>query len=145
MNIFLDTNILLDVLLEGRIHRDASLKIVNAAKNNPDLTAFVSVQSLSDIAYVFTHNKKTDKQKFYLPVGKLLSFLNLTTVSTKAAEESIQGVFPDYEDEEQLRCAMESHCTYFITGDKQILGKSPFDIKTIHPSLFLEQASKRNQ
>lgn len=142
MNIFLDTNIILDVLLEGRIHRDASLKIVNAAKNNPDLTAFVSVQSLSDIAFVFTNKKKTDQQKFHVPLKEMLAFLTLTTISTKASGESLKGDFPDFEDEEQLRCALEENCSYFITGDRQILEMNPFDIKAVHPRDFLAMASK---
>ena len=142
MNIFLDTNILLDVLIEGRIHRDASLKIVNAAKNNPDLSAFVSVQSLTDIAFIFTHKKKTDTLKFHAPLKELLSFLTLTTISTKAFGESLNGEFPDFEDDEQLRCALEENCSYFITSDRQILDTNPFDIKAVHPRDFLAMASK---
>lgn len=142
MNIFLDTNILLDVLIEGRIHRDASLKIVNAAKHNPDLTAFVSVQSMTDIAFVFTNKKKTDKQKFHAPLKEMLSFLTLTTISTRASGESLNGDFPDFEDEEQLRCALEENCSYFITSDRQILDTNPFDIKAVHPRDFLAMASK---
>ena len=142
MNIFLDTNILLDVLIEGRLHREASLKIVNAAKNNPDLSAFVSVQSLTDIAFIFTHKKKTDTLKFHAPLKELLSFLTLTTISTKAFGESLNGEFPDFEDEEQLRCALEENCSYFITSDRQILDTNPFDIKAVHPHDFLAMASK---
>ena len=144
MKVFLDTNILLDVLIrEGRLNYDSSLRVLNAAKLNSGINAFVSVQSLTDVAYVFTGKAGTDPADFYEPVKKLLSFMNLHTISAECAIASLDRLFPDFEDELQLRCAMEIPCTYFITGDRSILDKQPFsNITAIHPADFLSMAQK---
>lgn len=144
MNIFLDTNIILDVLIcNGRNNREASLRIIDAARANNELNAFVSTQSLSDAAYLFTKSKKTDNKRFYKPVSKLLVFINLASVNPSHATLALDGLFPDYEDEVQLRCAIDAKCSFFITSDKQILERQPFDqIKAIHPAVFLELASR---
>lgn len=145
MKIFLDTNILLDVLVkENRPNYEYSRKIMDAARTTSDLAAYISVQSISDCAYYYTKKGKTDVIKYILPLRNILSFIRLRTTLEQSAYDALAGTFPDLEDEMQLRCAIDAECAYFITGDREILDHQPFKlIKAIHPAEFLAIAARQ--
>lgn len=144
MKIFLDTNILLDFIIQQqRPNHDASSRILYFAKDNPDLVVYCSVQSISDAAYYFTKKGITDSDRFLLPMKSLLSFLRPRRVSEQDLYDSLRGLFDDFEDELLLRSAIEADCAYFITGDQRIIDTQPFNsIKAIHPAEFLALAAR---
>ena len=144
MKAFLDTNIICDYLFgPARTNFHKSIHILNAACNR-EIDTVISVQTITDAAYIYTERGKYRQDDFRQRMEVLCSFVELTTISPESARQSLKGAFTDFEDEAQLRCAMEADCAYFITADQRILESQPFgeDIIAIHPAVFLELASK---
>lgn len=144
MKIFLDTNIIMDYLIrDGRPNYAATMSILYAARTNPDIVAYTSVQSISDTAFYFTKKGLTSDEWFLQPVKSLLTYVRLRTVSEQDAYNAMAGSFSDFEDELQLQCAIDADCVYFITGDHKIINTQPFKlIKAIHPADFLSLAAR---
>lgn len=144
MKIFLDTNIIMDYLIrDGRPNYAATMSILYAARTNPDIVAYTSVQSISDTAFYFTKKGLTSDEWFLQPVKSLLTYVRLRTISEQDAYTAVAGSFSDFEDELQLKCAIDAECVYFITGDHKIISSQPFKlIKAIHPADFLSLAAR---
>lgn len=145
MKIFLDTNILMDYLVGScRPNYEASARLLAEVKNNPDISAFVSVQSITDCSYFFTKKSITSNDFFLEPVRKILALVRLRAHSDHNVYECFSRSFTDFEDEMLLRSAIDNDCAYFITGDQKILEKQPFPlIKAIHPADFLAKAAAK--
>ena len=148
MNIYLDTNILMDVFIgETRPNYRYSIAILNALKIKPELTGFVSVQSVTDIAYCFTKHEKEQRSVLYQNIKKLLLFLKLVTFTQAMSEQALKAEPRDFEDLEQILCAESNNCSWFITGDKELLktyGDDPKRINVISPEEFFRLTTKKN-
>ena len=147
MKIFLDTNILMDVFVrDNRMNYSASARVLDAAKNNSNLYAYISVQSVTDVAYYYTKRGVTDPSTFIAPLKSVLSYVRLRTVSEQDVYNAIAGSFSDFEDDLLLQCEIDSDCAYFITGDQKIIQNQPYKlIKAIHPTDFLALASRQTK
>ena len=145
MKIFLDTNIIMDYLLrENRPNYNVSMRVLYAARCNPDIIAYTSVQSLTDAAFFFTKKSMTSSEWFLQPVKDLLSYVRLRNISEQDAYNAMSGNFSDFEDDLQLQCAIDAECVYFITGDQKILQNQPYKLITaIHPADFLARAARQ--
>lgn len=148
MKIYLDTNIIMDVLVgESRENYKYSIRILNAIKKTPGFFGLLSVQSLTDIAYSQTKYGPENRKRFYEKAKELLKFLILVTIRPSNAEEAIWTEPLDFEDHEQILCAEDSDCSWFITGDKKLLENYqnlPERIPVISPKAFMEMASQKS-
>lgn len=149
MRIYLDTNIIMDVLVgASRENYEYSLRILNAIKKNPGLFGIFSVQSLTDIAYSLTKYGPEKRKRFYEQAKELLKILILVTIRPTNANEAIWTEPSDFEDHEQILCAEDNDCAWFITGDKKLLENYqnlPERISVISPKAFIEIASHKNE
>lgn len=145
MNIYLDTNILMDVFVgPERENYDDSVRILDAINKHPDLVGVVSVQSLTDIAYTFTKYGAANRRQFYSQVRFLLQFLKLVTLSPANATDALRLEPQDFEDQEQLLCAEDNLCAWFITGDHKLIDsqESAGGVPVVSPGRFLELVSQ---
>lgn len=146
MKIYLDTNIVMDVLVgPSRENYNYSVRILNAIENNPGLMGLFSVQSLTDIAYSLTKHGGDNKKRFYEQAKTLLRILKLVSIKPTAADEAIWTEPDDFEDLEQILCAEDNGCSWFITGDLKLLAtfqNTPEHIPVISPKEFLRLASQ---
>ena len=137
MKIYLDTNIIMDVLVgPSRENYPYSIRILNAIEKTSGLVGLFSVQSLTDIAYSLTKHGADNRKRFYEQAKEL--FTN--------ADEAIWAEPVDFEDYEQILCAEDNGCSWFITGDLQLLNNYqnlPERIPVISPKAFLEMASQK--
>lgn len=149
MKIYLDTNIIMDVLVgPTRENYPYSIRILNAIKNIPELFGIFSVQSLTDIAYSQTKYGPENRKHFYEQAKELLKILILVTIRPTNADEAIWTEPVDFEDHEQILCAEDNDCSWFITGDKKLLEvyqNLPERIPVISPKAFIEAASKKKE
>ena len=149
MRIYLDTNIIMDVLVgTSRDNYQYSIRILNAIKNNPRLFGLISVQSLTDIAYSQTKYGQENRKRFYEQAKELLKILILVTIRPTNADEAIYTEPVDFEDHEQILCAEDNECSWFITGDKRLLQNYqnlPERIPVISPKDFIEIASQQKE
>ena len=147
MNIFLDTNIIMDVLVgPSRENYPYSIRILNAIEKTSGLTGLFSVQSLTDIAYSQTKYGAENRKRFYEQAKELLQRIRLVTIKPANANEALWAEPEDFEDYEQILCAEDNDCSWFITGDLKLLTNYqnlPKRIPVISPRAFFEMASQK--
>ena len=147
MKVYLDTNVIMDVLAgPSRENYPYSIRILNAIEKTAGLIGFFSVQSLTDIAYSQTKYGAENRKRFYEQVKELLKIVKLVTIKPSNADESIWAEPVDFEDHEQILCAEDNDCSWFITGDLKLLSNYqnlPERIPVISPKAFFEMASQK--
>lgn len=119
MKVFLDTNVLLDVLSDARPNHPYSTAILQVARQGR-LTACVSTQSIIDASYVQTQSSGVSVEQFRAAVKLLTSFVTVSYIEKMDIELATGCQIPDYEDAAQISCALNSCCDAIITADEKI-------------------------
>ena len=115
--IFLDTNIVLDIIDSTRSNHEKALQLGSYLLLN-DYEIFVSEDMLTTLFYI-----SSDKQKTLLFIKEVI-FVDWkivpfgTEVIKKAIDLSLEKKL-DLEDVLQCLCAKENECRVFITNDKR--------------------------
>jgi Predicted nucleic acid-binding protein, contains PIN domain len=110
--LFLDTNVVLDLLGEREPFYDAAAKIATLADEGA-IHIVVSALSYSTVFYILSRFESKTVVK-----EKLLKFKAISQVSAlteKVVDKSLISKFDDFEDALQYYCAMESGCSMLIT------------------------------
>lgn len=118
MKAFLDTNVLMDILMDARTEHEASLFLLQVIRSG-DISGCMTTQSVIDAAYVQTQRRKMHSLSFkqaIKTVSGIVEVLSITTEDIDAANESMKD---DYEDAAQLACAIRSGCDVIVTSDKK--------------------------
>ena len=114
---FLDTNVLLDVIIGNRSSSPASVLIMEAVKKNLIETA-VSTQSILDTAYSL--RGQIQQGEFYRFAEWLINYTNVDYISTFDIKNAIREDSGDFEDDTQVSRALDACCDVFVTGDKKL-------------------------
>lgn len=114
---FLDTNVLLDVIIGNRSSSPASVLIMEAVKKNLIETA-VSTQSILDTAYSL--RGQIQQGEFYRFAEWLINYTNVDYISTYDIKNAIREDSGDFEDDAQVARALDTCCDVFVTGDKKL-------------------------
>jgi predicted nucleic acid-binding protein len=141
INIFLDTNVLIDFLADRRpFSLEAARLFDNSLKRK--IRIFISAVSYNNIYYIlrqsFSHNETI----------KLLAELNEWTeiidVSKDIIEKSIRSEFNDFEDAIQYYCALStSKIEFIVTRDTKDFKTSTIPILTPKEANSLIQSTGR--
>jgi predicted nucleic acid-binding protein len=141
INIFLDTNVLIDFLADRRpFSLEAARLFDNSLKRK--IRIFISAVSYNNIYYIlrqsFSHNETI----------KLLAELNEWTeiidVSKDIIEKSIRSEFNDFEDAIQYYCALStSKIEFIVTRDTKDFKTSTIPILTPKEANSLRQSTGR--
>lgn len=111
MRVFLDTNIILDLLLERDGFED-SLELFSRQEEG-GLHLCTSILSMANIAYVY---RKTVGSHLVSPNLKYLSALvEVLPMDGEMLQEAIFAEGKDFEDNLQLACARKAGCGCFVT------------------------------
>ncbi len=109
-NIFLDTNILFDIILE----RDKNSKIIiQGLKKIPPSKLYISSLSVHIIFYVL---KIRYGSLEYDRIKNFLTKMNILPLSESITLEAISNEFFDFEDKLQYLCAIDK-CDIIVTRD----------------------------
>lgn len=123
MRVFLDTNVLIDIIQEERESHEYSIAILQAVRNSP-LTACVSTQSIVDASYVYSQGAKAPISEFKKAIELFGSIVDILGVELEDIETANYGDMEDYEDAVQLSCALRNGCDAVITNDRKFLDSS---------------------
>ena len=121
--VFLDTNIMLDLLGKREPFFDSIAKIATLAEAG-ELTLVVSALSYSTANYIL---EKTKTHKDIL--SSLQKFKNISIISDlneNVIEMALNSDFEDFEDALQYFCAFQSNCDIILTRNSK-----DFKISTI--------------
>ena len=119
--LFLDTNVLLDILLE-RPGYQAALKLLQAGSGGR-VSLCTSVLSMANIAYVL---RKTLNPGLLTPTLKQLSsLLEVLPMDSGQLDNALLLSGPDFEDVLQAVCAVQGGCAQLITRNPKHFNIQP--------------------
>lgn len=132
--IFLDTNVVLDYLMErGDFYKDSEY-IFQAAYNN-EVELCLSALSFSNIAYIT--RKKFSKDELYELLAELRKMVTCTKVDDCVVDAAIARKAKDFEDALQYFSAIQAGADCIIT--RNIKDFEFAKIKVLTPNEFLAQ------
>ena len=114
--IFLDTNVIIDILDEKRAFHNEALYILSAAQKGA-IKAFTTSQSIIDASYVCTQTNKVSIEEFRKAISVITNILSIRAITEDDINNANQSDIPDYEDAAQLSCAERKECEMIITRD----------------------------
>lgn len=126
MRIFIDSDILLDVLLKREPHFIQSAKLLDWASVHPG-KAFVSWHSLANVHYL----SKNGAESF---IRDLLNFCDIPQFGSSEMIKALDLRFSDLEDAMQTVSALTANAQFIITRNTQDYKKSP--IKAVTPKHY---------
>ena len=138
MKIFLDTNILLD-LVQDRAEAEDVRRIIAISWENSWTRLYVSYLSVANIAYILRKGGIEAIKSCLSSICKLCEVLPANYSQLMTAIRSCDS--PDFEDALQIMCAEEKGCDVIITSN--ISHFRPYtDIPVLYPAEFLSHCSE---
>jgi predicted nucleic acid-binding protein len=135
--LFLDTNVVLDLLGERETFYDYVAKIATLADKGK-VSLVVSALSYATVFYVLSkfEDNKAVKEK----LGKFKVIASTSNLTDKIIEKGLTSKFIDFEDALQYYCALEMNCNLIITRNEKDFKNS--DIPVMTPVEYLESLNK---
>lgn len=135
MRILIDTNILLDYIVEREPYAEFARKIVWLCKENK-LEGCIAAHSIPNIFYILRKNYSiNERRELLLGICKIFNVQCLDILKIKSALKDTE--FSDFEDCLQMECAKAFNAQYIVT-------RNPRDFKTsvipcINPDEFISK------
>jgi predicted nucleic acid-binding protein len=123
MNILLDTNVLLDLLLERELFVEEA-KQVFQAKDDGKINIYITANSLTDVFYIGRRTRVKDMsgekalQEALADVLTCLKTLEICTVDRYALEQAAALPGSDFEDNLQTACVVIANLDAIVTRDE---------------------------
>ena len=115
MRVFLDTNVILD-LIQRRVGYDDAALIMQKSENG-EYSLYTSSLSMVNIAYIL--RKYYRGESLYHLLEELGDIIGVITVSSEAYHKALQSRALDFEDAIQLFSAIESNMDCIVTRNAQ--------------------------
>ena len=126
--IFLDSNILLDLLLDRIPESEWAEKVFVLAENNR-LEIYCSALSISHLHYIL--RKVLGNQNALIKISNLIKIVRLTDISSKNIHDSIDSSFKDFEDAIQYHSALQiRNLDFIVTNNHNDFLPSKIDVIT---------------
>lgn len=138
MNVFFDTNILLDVLAKRYPFYEESSDMWSLAESGR-IDGFVSVISLPNLYYLLRKWSNHRKAREGLQIVR--DVFHLVPCDERMVTQAIEADFPDFEDAIQFFSALRANADYIVTRDGRGFAKS--SIPAVTPAEFLAHYHRR--
>lgn len=137
-SIFLDTNVMLDLLGERIPYYDAIAKITTLA-DKKQIKLVVSALSYVTVSYFLTKFENAEKAKEKLRKFKIIS--EISDLDELTIEKGLNSNFADFEDSLQYFSALKSECNILITRNVKDFKESQIPVMT--PDEYLKSIQKK--
>lgn len=117
IKVFLDTNVLLDVLQQGRPFTASSQVILQAIWDRK-IEAVLTTQSVVDSAYIT--GKEGLQQTFFNMVNRCCDYINMDYINTFDIRLACRNYSGDFEDDVLYFRALDACCDVFVTSDVKL-------------------------
>lgn len=132
MKLFLDANVVLDLILKRHTFFDTIARIITVAENKK-YKLYMSSVAFVNVNYIAC--KYADKKNVLESLKMLRTVFDILSVSETEIDKALYSKFNDFEDAVQHYCAVKYHCDYIITRDLKDFKNSEIPVMT--PSEFL--------
>jgi predicted nucleic acid-binding protein len=133
-NLFLDTNVVLDLLGERQPFYDSIAKIATLADRG-QIKIVVSALSFSTVYYLLS--KFEDREIVKQKLRKFKIIAKTTDLTDRIIEKGLVSKFSDFEDALQYYCAVNSECNIIITRNVRDFKESTLPVLT--PDEYLKR------
>ncbi len=114
MRVFLDTNVLLDVLRDRAPFAEAARRVWLLAEQR-QITGLVSAISFSNIFYIL--RRFTDAETALASLRLLRASFTPVACDTAVLDQALASALPDFEDAIQVVCALHADADCILTRD----------------------------
>ena len=125
--IFLDTNVILDLLAERTPFYDSIAKVMTLA-DRKELELLTSPISFTTAEYVLT--KFESKESALLKLQKFSILCKVAEANQETIDKSLFSLFSDFEDAVQYFCALRSRCDLILSRNRRDFKKSSLPVIT---------------
>lgn len=129
MKVFLDTNVLLDIMTETRDNYIDSTSILRVADAGY-IEAVISTQSILDAYYVAVDMAKTPLEVFKSSLNEILAAVDVVSIDRTNINAAIDSSNEDFEDAAQVACAEVAGCDFIISSDRKMKRDSSITVYT---------------
>lgn len=137
MNVFLDTNVIIDFMGEREgFFEDASTIFSMIAEGR--IRASVSALTIVNCAYIL--KKAFNSEVMFSKVDSLCEMLDVLPINDLQLKEAVRLKPYDFEDAVQYLSAQTNHTDVIITRDKR--GFMDFDILVMTPAEFIKKVKE---
>lgn len=133
MKVFIDTNVILDVLLNRETFVENSKKVLVLCEKRI-VKGYVSAASITDIFYIVNQQLHDSAETLKL-ISKILTFLKVASVNDRIIKKAIRAGWNDFEDCVQANAALSNKVKYIITRNEKDYSDSK--IQAINPHDFI--------
>ena len=136
--VFIDTNVMLDLLGEHEPYYNDIAKIATLADKG-EITMIASSLSYATVFYLLSKNESAEKVKEKLRNFKIIS--EIAQLDDLVIEKGLNSNFTDFEDALQYNCALQSECDILITRNQKDFKNS--SIPVMSAKEFLKSIGKK--
>ncbi len=134
MKLMIDTNIILDVLLQRESFFESSKAILSLCENRK-IQGFVSASTITDIFYL-TRKSLGSVDETYKVINSILNIVKVLTVTNDDVIKAFHFKAKDFEDCLLATCAKSNKCDGIVTRNKNDFMN--FDIALYSPEEILK-------
>ena len=134
MNVLIDTNVVLDDIL-NRVPNANAARNISRFVENQQVEGYINASSLTDIYYIVTKNQNEDAARKV--IRNLLVTFIIISVGGEDCQKAIDLPMPDFEDALVVVCADKSSLDYIVTNDKGFLTDNNLLVPAISPVDFI--------
>lgn len=135
MKLLIDTNVILDFLLNRPKLSEASSEIIKLTSEE-DTIECVTASSITDIFYILNKELKNVSIAKH-EISELLELITVLEVTNKDIQDAIHSDWDDFEDSVQYYVALNNSVDIIITRNRKDFLKSVLPVYT--PEEFLQQ------
>jgi predicted nucleic acid-binding protein len=132
LRIFLDVNVILDVLTDRRPWVEDSAAVLSLVESE-ELEGLVAAHSITTLYYLTT--KYLTRKRATAAIVDLLALVSVAAVTQDVILKALGLGWSDFEDAVQGVCALESGVDYIITRDAGVF--DVLSIPAVSPAEFL--------
>ncbi len=129
MKVLIDTNIILDYLLEREPFREDAESLFMAIALR-QITGYVTATTLTDIFYI-AYKQTRNIQLAKEAIAKILAIMEICPVNRKVIESAFNFDLNDFEDAVQIFCAINDNLDAIVTRDLRGFSSSPIPVFSI--------------
>lgn len=138
MVILVDTNIVLDVLLNREPYAEQARRIMTGCAEGK-VVGYLAAHSIPNLFYILRKAYTQKERRIF--IKNLCEIFRISELNEKKIMSAVENEeFTDFEDCLQEECAVEAMADYIVTRNPDDFEKSR--IKTIEPRKFVELLSK---
>ncbi|MBF2017552.1 MAG: PIN domain-containing protein [Rivularia sp. T60_A2020_040] len=140
MRVLIDTNIILDFLLQREpFFQDADLLF--QAINVGEVAGYATATTLTDIFYISRRHTRSIEQARQA-VSETLTVMMISPIDRAVLESAFNSGLPDFEDAVQIFSAVSQGLESIVTRDAQGFLSSPIPVLSIQE--LLQQVKQQN-